>query len=218
MSELVDMSLDDIIKRNKTGPKSRNNNQQQRGGQKNQRLRNLGARSGISRKNASQSGGRPTVSPRKEGLTRLHVSNLHYNVSDRDVSQLFSEIGQIKKAAVHYDKSGRSLGTAEVAFTTRDAAIRAIKKYNLVPLDGRPMNISLVPSTNVARSPTKSRIGVKAGSGIKKTPNKSPQNNGRRVNQRSGNKTSFQKRQPKKQVTAEQLDAELDDYTMKVDS
>lgn len=219
----MDMSLDDIIKRNKVSKGTRTN--QQRGGPKNQsskprlqRLRNLGARSGITRK-PNQSGGRQAASPRKE-LARLHVSNLHYNVTNRDVSQLFSEIGQIKKAAVHYDKSGRSLGTAEVTFLTRDAAIRAIKKYNKVPLDGRPMDITLVPSsTSVIRSPAKGRIGVKPGSGIKKTTNRSPQNKGRRVsNQRNGNKSSFQKRQPRKNLTAEDLDKDLDDYTMKVDS
>lgn len=224
MSELVDMSLDDIIKRNKVSKGTRTN--QRRGGPKNQSnksrlqgLRNLGARSGVIRK-TNQSGGRQSTSPRKE-LARLHVSNLHYNVTNRDVSQLFSEIGQIKKAAVHYDKSGRSLGTAEVTFLTRDAAIRAIKKYNQVPLDGRPMNITLVPSpTSVVRSPAKGRIGIKPGSGIKKTTNsRSPQNKTRRVsNQRNGNKTSFQRRQPKKNLTSEDLDKDLDDYTMKVDS
>lgn len=227
MSELVDMSLDDIIKRNKVSAKGGRSNNQRGSGPKNQsnskprvqRLRNLGSRSGITR-TTKPSGGRQAVSPRKEGLARLHVSNLHYNVSNRDVSQLFSEIGQIKKAAVHYDKSGRSLGTAEVTFTTRDAAIRAIKKYNQVPLDGRPMNITLVPSpSSVVRSPAKGRVGLKPGSGIKKTTKKSPQSKGpRNSNQRGNNRSSFQKRQPKKNLTAEDLDKDLDDYTMKVDS
>lgn len=208
MTEKIDLSLDEIIKINKK--------------QNSNKLRtNKAAQSKIRPK--IQRTPQQQQQPIKDaGQTMLHVSNLHFKVSNKDLKELFEDIGPIKKAAVHYDKSGRSLGTAEVIFRTREAAIRAIKKYNQRILDGRPMNITLVPSN----SPTKS-IGIKPGSGIHKRsqqqvnrrslgPNKSPRK-GNLVNKGNRKGKIGSQRQPKKEVTAEQLDADLEAYTMNVD-
>ncbi|XP_021887637.1 THO complex subunit 4A [Carica papaya] len=81
--------------------------------------------------------------------TKLYISNLEYGVSNEDIKELFSEVGDLKRYAVHYDRSGRSKGTAEVVFSRRTDAVNAVKRYNNVQLDGKPMKIEIV-GTNVA--------------------------------------------------------------------
>uniref|UniRef100_A0A069DQ92 Putative rrm motif-containing protein n=1 Tax=Panstrongylus megistus TaxID=65343 RepID=A0A069DQ92_9HEMI len=149
------------------------------------------------------------------GPAKLLVSNLDFGVSNTDIQELFTEFGPLKSATVHYDKSGRSLGTADVVYDRRADAIKALKQYNGVPLDGRPMNIQLATSDISGLG----RLGG-GGGGLGGRRNTLRQTGSRPSRGRGGFRRGVSGRGGgsgrAKPPTAEQLDAELDAYVNKV--
>lgn len=146
------------------------------------------------------------------GPAKLIISNLDFGVNDQDIKGLFQEFGNIRKAAVHYDRSGRSLGTADVVFERKPDAIRALKKYNRVSLDGRPMDIRLTATLSAVAqelSPRKlSSLPRRGGPGSGGRGGPSGRRGGR-----GGRGAGRQQATPKTQAD---LDADLDAYTAKM--
>ncbi len=63
------------------------------------------------------------------------ISNLDFGVTDDDILELFSEFGMIKSAAVHYDRTGRSIGTAEVVYVKKRDAVVGMAVFRPLNLD-----------------------------------------------------------------------------------
>jgi len=178
--------------------------------------------------------------------TKLQITNLAYSVLSDDLKDLFEAIGDIKRATVNFDKSGRSLGTATVVFSRRGDAIAAMKKYNNVPLDDSPMKITLVGSalggggqnngnsfraihdealTISVGAPRSRRIVAQgAGRGRRLTTNRNVvgRNLGGRAVGRTGGRGGRGGRRGgfgrKEPATAEELDAEMDAYNQEANA
>ncbi|PIL23496.1 hypothetical protein GSI_14807 [Ganoderma sinense ZZ0214-1] len=86
--------------------------------------------------------------------TRIIVSNLHYEVTPRDLSQIFGQIGTlVREPQIRYDRSGRSSGVAVVTFETPAEATRAKKQFDGILAKNQPMSIAYDTAPPPGRGP-----------------------------------------------------------------
>ncbi|CAN1135283.1 THO complex subunit 4A [Linum perenne] len=249
MSTALDMSLEDIIKANKKsksstpsssrgkpprsagpgpsrrGPSNRAANRSAPYSKPSQAPESSWQHDKFNDASAAVASGRGSRAGSLETGTKIYISNLDYGVSEDDIKELFSEVGDMKRYTVHYDRSGRSEGTAEIVFARREDAIAAVKRYNNVQLDGKPMKIEMVAkNVAAAAAPQQSAEGFNRN-----------QNGGGRSRQGRGRSTGGSRgggggggggggrggrggkgrgrgRAEKEKVSAEDLDADLEKY------
>jgi len=75
--------------------------------------------------------------------SKLYVGNLAYSVSNDDLHELFSQVGQVQSATVIMDKfSGQSKGFGFVEMTSGEEAASAISQFNDTELKGRNIKVN----------------------------------------------------------------------------
>lgn len=104
---------------------------------------------------------RRSPEPRRNAKgAKVSVSNLDAGVTQSDISELFETVGALKSARLIVLPGGASSGSAEVVFEQMEDALDAIKRYNNVPLDNRPLKITLSTDSapiRIARGGRKNR-------------------------------------------------------------
>jgi len=224
----VDQSLEDIVKKQLESKRgARKNNAPRRGSTQVQRATRRRGSVGKARgggyvsvaENGAQktnlfSGGRSRSeggsSRRDNERTKMMVSNLDYNVSQKDMEELFAEFPDFSKAVLHYDQNARSLGTCELTFRSRSGAMKAHKQYNGVPLDGKSMRIEVLGEVRMA--PVSSRLGRKSSPPRNRDRSPFRRARGGRGGRPKPAGKPREKREKKEVKSAEDLDKELDNY------
>ena len=75
--------------------------------------------------------------------TNIYVGNLPYSVRDADLSELFSQFGDVKSAKVIMERdTNRSKGFAFVEMQTEEGAQQAIAALNDQDFKGRPLRVN----------------------------------------------------------------------------
>ncbi|KAJ3981644.1 hypothetical protein F5890DRAFT_1476800 [Lentinula detonsa] len=94
----------------------------------------------------------------EQSNTKLLVSNLHYEVTPKDLTAIFGQTGTlVREPIIRYDRSGRSTGIATVIYETTAEAAKGKKTFDGVLAKGQPMTIAFDTS-----GPRQSRRAVSA--------------------------------------------------------
>ncbi|KAF8510561.1 hypothetical protein BU17DRAFT_77653 [Hysterangium stoloniferum] len=157
---------------------------------------------------------RPKVQPVqvKSAVTpateKIIVSNLPQDVNEAQIKELFAtQVGPTKEVTLNFDHAGRSKGVATVTFVKRGDGTKAYQDYNGRLIDGkRRMKVEIVVDPGKAPAPTLSER-VAPAPAASSSAQAAPRPKKARV--RAPKKKGIKR--PK--VSAEDLDAEMADYT-----
>eukprot|EP00808_Paulinella_micropora_P014039 g26280.t1 len=188
-------------------------------------------------------GGGGGESSRIQPEPKIVISNLDRDLTEEDISGIFQDVGTVTAVQVNYDREGRSLGTAEVTFAHVQDAQKAVDEFDEAEVDERPMYVKLVTSlaakprtirkkqkpqyddysgdsrqrydTGYSRGGARGRARGQYGGGGRGGRGRGGAGRGRgrgRGGRGGGGGRGEGNRKP---MTAEELDAEMDDYRNK---
>ncbi|KAK8155335.1 hypothetical protein BKA80DRAFT_313348 [Phyllosticta citrichinensis] len=81
----------------------------------------------------------------RESGYKIRVENLHYELTEDDIYELFERIGPVENARLMYDRHDRSEGVAYVTYRTLADARVACREYDGANAHGQPIRLSIVP-------------------------------------------------------------------------
>ncbi|KAK8230781.1 RNA binding protein [Phyllosticta capitalensis] len=81
----------------------------------------------------------------RESGYKIRVENLHYELTEDDICELFERIGPVDNARLMYDRHDRSEGVAIVTYRSLADARVACREYDGANAHGQPIRLTLVP-------------------------------------------------------------------------
>ncbi|OQE19414.1 hypothetical protein PENSTE_c015G00435 [Penicillium steckii] len=82
---------------------------------------------------------------RGSALTKVRVENLHYDITESDLEDLFGRIGPVSALNLAYDRAGRSEGVAYITYAHLKDAHTSIQEFDGANAKGQPIRLSLIP-------------------------------------------------------------------------
>ncbi|KAJ6260706.1 Acetylcholinesterase [Drechslerella dactyloides] len=76
---------------------------------------------------------------------KIRIENLHYDLGETDVRDVFSRVGDIRRIDIMYDKAGRSEGIAHVLYSNPDEAMLAVDQFDGANAKGQPIRVKIAP-------------------------------------------------------------------------
>ncbi|KAF2085450.1 RNA-binding domain-containing protein [Saccharata proteae CBS 121410] len=78
---------------------------------------------------------------------KIRVDNLHYDIPEDDLRELFERIGPVLDCWLLYDRSDRSRGVGFVTYAHISDARLALREYDGANAKGQPIRLTLMPSS-----------------------------------------------------------------------
>ncbi|KAH0264114.1 RNA-binding domain-containing protein, partial [Aureobasidium melanogenum] len=87
------------------------------------------------------------------GSVTIRVENIHYDIQEPDLRELFEGIGPVESLRLLYDRHDRSQGVAYVVYPSENLAKRACRQFDGQNAMGQPIYLTIQEAARPARNP-----------------------------------------------------------------